>query len=184
MHIKLILTFILHSFSKPSTNFQLVWAMTAGERSDNLGCLRFFPRLRASCMYFYTKRSGHRYWRDQTHLQRFKHTHTSNCWNVWKFLLCIKTFSIQDKQDNLGYNRGVIIKQRIFLFLWGPVEFVIVEWFAKHSLLKLWFIRACGKIQEQIWVQQSSKVTMCLRGRASRNLSVREEFVKGMSGMF
>lgn len=64
-NIKLILTFILHSFSKPSTNLQLVWAMTAGDRSDSLGCLRFFPRLRASCMYFYTKRTGHR------HLKRF-----------------------------------------------------------------------------------------------------------------
>lgn len=47
-----IRTFILHSFNKPSTNFQLVCAITAGERSDNLGCLRFFPKLRASCIYF------------------------------------------------------------------------------------------------------------------------------------
>lgn len=45
-------TFMRHSFSSPSTNFQLVWAMTAGDRSDSLGCRRFFPRLRASCMYF------------------------------------------------------------------------------------------------------------------------------------
>lgn len=50
---KTIHTFILHSFSNPSTNLELVCAMTAGERSDSLGCLRFLPRLRASCMYFY-----------------------------------------------------------------------------------------------------------------------------------
>lgn len=52
-----IRTFILHSFNKPSTNFQLVCAITAGERSDNLGCLRFFPKLRASCIYFYKLKS-------------------------------------------------------------------------------------------------------------------------------
>lgn len=46
-------TFMRHSLRSPSTNFQLVWAMTAGDRSDSLGCRRFFPRLRASCMYFW-----------------------------------------------------------------------------------------------------------------------------------
>lgn len=47
-----IQTLFLHSFSSPSTNFQLVWAMTEGDRLDSFGCLMAVPRFRASWMYF------------------------------------------------------------------------------------------------------------------------------------
>lgn len=45
-------TLFLHSFSRPSTNFQLVWAMTEGDKLDSLGCLMVVPRFLASWMYF------------------------------------------------------------------------------------------------------------------------------------
>lgn len=46
-------TLFLHSFSRPSTNFQLVWAMTEGDKLDSLGCLMVVPRFLASWMYFW-----------------------------------------------------------------------------------------------------------------------------------
>lgn len=51
-------TFMRHSLSRPSTNLQLVWAMTAGDRLESFGCWRLFPRLRASCMYFWRWNTG------------------------------------------------------------------------------------------------------------------------------
>lgn len=45
-------TLLRHSFSSPSTNFQLVWAITDGERLDSLGCRMVLPMFLASWMYF------------------------------------------------------------------------------------------------------------------------------------
>ena len=46
------LTLLRHSFSRPYTNFQLVWAITDGERLDSLGWRMVLPIFLASWMYF------------------------------------------------------------------------------------------------------------------------------------
>ena len=52
------LTLLRHSFSRPSTNFQLVWAITDGERLDSLGWRIVLPIVLASWMYFYIKQKN------------------------------------------------------------------------------------------------------------------------------
>lgn len=59
--IILCITLFLHSFNKPSTNFQFVCAITDGERLESLGCRMVLPRFLASWMYFCIGReNGHR----------------------------------------------------------------------------------------------------------------------------
>lgn len=56
------LTLLRHSFSRPSTNFQLVWAITDGERLESLGWRMVLPIFLASWMYFYIREKSKVFW--------------------------------------------------------------------------------------------------------------------------
>lgn len=84
-------TLFLHSFSRPSTNFQLVWAMTEGDRLDSLGCLMVVPRFLASWMYFWenieTHQSENKVSAEKQRSIRLVHTKSRRCFIDNIFLL-------------------------------------------------------------------------------------------------